>query len=361
MSHIALLLPDLEVGGAQRVMLLLAKEFAARDYEVDVVVLSALGPLCNSIPSGVRLVDLGARSYGLGLSGFTISSTLCLAAWIKRSDPDVLLSSINGANLVALLVRKLYRISTRVVIREAASVAAMVKGLRFHAMRWLYSKSDCVIALSSVMAKELVDTVGIPKEKIKCIPNPVDAEFILEQAKEKLEHPWVAGQQYKLIVSVGRLIPEKDLATLVKAFSLLPKNLDARLLIIGEGPERGNLEHLVKELEVSDGVQLIGFDANPWRWMKRSHLFVLSSCSEGCPNSLLEAITLGLPVVVTEYDYSVRELAGRYHFDVVSVGDEEMLAKKIEEQLLVVEHGQVSIYAEKEEIIGAYLDALEAC
>ena len=334
MNHIALLLPDLEVGGAQRVILLLAKEFSARGYRVDVVVLQASGPLRNSIPAGVELVNLGARTYGFGFIGFALSSIIHLAAWIRRVQPDVLLSSINGANLVALLVRKIYGIPTRLVIREAASISTTATGIRFIAMRWLYPESDYIVALNPIMKKELTQLLGVSELKIFCIPNPVDSEFIREKGNHPLSHHWINDNQYKVVISVGRLIPEKDFGTLIRAFALLPEKLNARLILVGEGPERKNIELLAENLGLTDRIHLIGFDENPWHWLTRSHLFVLSSSSEGYPNSLLEALVLGLPAVVTRYDDSVNYLSSRYDICVVDVGDEVMLARKIENQLL---------------------------
>ncbi len=360
MNHIALLLPDLEVGGAQRVMLMLAREFSERGFKVDIVSLSDFGPLQASIPPGVNLVNLGAKKYGFGLTGFLASSVFLLAKWVKKENPPVLLSSINGANLAVLLTRKISKISSRIVIREAASVVFSARGIRLHAMRWLYPGADCVIALHPVMVKEMTEIVGVPEEIVRCIPNPIDVKFISEQAKLPLEHSWanLEGQQ-KLIVSVGRLVPKKDYVTLIKAFALLPDSLDARLIIVGEGRERDKLERLMEKFKVADRVQLVGFDANPWRWVTRAHVFVLSSCSEGYPNSLLEAVALGVPAITTEYDASVRDLEGKYNLGVVKVGDEKELAKIIEEQLLAETLPRVDAAAEKDKLIDAYLNALE--
>lgn len=358
MSHIALLLPDLEVGGAQRVMILLAKEFVSRGFQVDLVVLNASGPLRNSVPQGVNLVNLGARNYGFGLLGLTFFSVIRLADWLKRFHPDVLLSSINGANIVALLVRRFYSISTRVVVREAASVATIAKGVRLRAMRWLYSGLDCAIVLNSVMAKELEELVGVPPKKISCISNPIDEKFILEQAKAPLNHMWIGGEEQNLVISVGRLIPEKDYPVLIRAFALLPDKLNARLIIVGEGKERDSLEGLVKRLKVQKSVQLIGFDANPWRWIAHARLFVLPSNSEGYPNSLMEALVLGVPAVVTEYDYSVQKLATRYGFEVIPVGHVTLLAQSIEEQLCAEVQQRHRLSDKVEDVVSDYLNAL---
>jgi len=332
MSRIALLLPDLEVGGAQRVMLLLAREFVEHGHSVDLILLSPSGPLLSDIPKGVTIVYLEARAFGLGQLGFMASSVVRLAAWIKRETPDVLLSTITGANLVALLARKVSAISVRIVIREAVTLKNTSSIFRLQAMRWLYPQADAVIALSLFMREELIAKIGISSDRIKCIANPVDVEFICKQAGTPVDHPWLNDNRLQVVISVGRLIPQKDYLTLLRAFSLLPQKSLSRLIIVGEGPERETLEELAEDLGISDQVDLVGFDINPWRWVVRADLFVLSSRWEGHPNALLEALVLGKPVVVTNYDasvYDVLKVIPEPQRSVVNVGDENALVDAI--------------------------------
>lgn len=358
MSHIALLLPELEAGGAQRVMLLLAREFAARGHRVDLVLLQAAGPLLNTIPEGVRLVDLAARSYGVGQIGLLLTAVWRLVSWLNREHPEVLLSTITGANLVALLARRRTHFSLRIVIREAVTLKNVGNSLRLWAMRWLYPQADAVVALSSVMASELVEQIGVAANRVHSIYNPVDAEFIWQQARMPLSHRWLNDASLKVVIAVGRLIPQKDYATLLRAFVLLPQALSARLIIVGEGAERTILEHLAAELKISDRIELVGFDENPWRWMARADLFVLSSRWEGHPNALLEAMVIELPVVATEYDVSVHSIATRYGFEVVPVGEARGLAREIKRLL---KRGIRQKYLPAEEIsekVAAYLDVI---
>ncbi len=358
MSHIALLLPELEAGGAQRVMLLLAREFIARGHRVDIVLLSSAGPLLNSVPEGASLVDLKARGYGFGGLGFALSSVLRLTTWIKQERPDVLLSTINGANLVALLAQKLSAMPLRVVVREAASVKSINSNFRLRAMCRLYPQADAIIALSSVMVEDLIRVVGVSESRIHCIANPVDVAYIQEQSQAPLAHPWLDDGRLRVVLSVGRLIPQKDYATLLRSFALLPKEINARLIIVGEGPERRKLELLAIELKISDIVQFVGFDANPWRWTARANLFVLSSCSEGYPNVLLETLAIAVPVVATEYDASVIDLSERYGFKVVPQGKARVLAQAIESQLSSDSLQRYSLADDMEHVVANYLGVL---
>lgn len=356
--RIALLLPELEAGGAQRVMLLLAREFAARGHRVDLVLLQATGPLLAEIPDNVRLVDLAARAHGLGQLGFTLSSIRRLGAWLKKERPEALLSTITGANLVAILARRAAGIPLRLAIREAVTLENHTGTVRRHAMRWLYPRADAVIALTAVMADQLIRDLAVPSGKIHCIPNPVDAERIRARGREPLAHPWLEDPNLKVVISAGRLIPQKDYATLLRAFALLPTAMPTRLIIVGEGPERPRLEALATELGIDTRIHLPGFDANPWRWMARADLFVLSSLWEGHPNALLEALTLGLPAISTEYDPSVRAMSEVGHPDLVAPADPKQLAERIQRALVKPTIRAERQHARDGKAIDAYLAAL---
>ncbi|VAW44887.1 Glycosyltransferase [hydrothermal vent metagenome] len=339
MSRIALLLPDLEMGGAQRVILMIAREFSKRGHRVELVLLSSTGPLLSDVSDSINVVDLSIRKFGLGQIGFLLYSVYRLARWLRENSPDVLMSTITGANLVALLARKNAHVSTRIVIREAVTLKNINSVLRLKAMRWLYPHADNIIALSSIIMAELVEKVGVSSSLVHCISNPVDADLVRKQALVQVDHPWLYDARLKVVISVGRLVLQKDYGTLLRAVALLPKEFSYRLIVIGDGPERESLEKLSIELKIDDVVQFVGFDANPWRWMARADLFVLSSRWEGHPNVLLEALVLGIPVVATEYDSSVNKIFSEipnYPSRVVEVGRPDILVKAI----LRMSHGE---------------------
>jgi glycosyltransferase involved in cell wall biosynthesis len=356
--HIALLLPELEAGGAQRVMLLLAREFAARGHRVDLVLLHASGALLADVPADVRVVDLAARPLGLGQFGFSLSSVRRLAAWLRRTRPDAMLSTITGANLVAVLARRLARIPMRLAIREAVTLDNVTSPLRRRAMRWLYPQADAAIALSPVMADQLVRQLGVPPHRVRCIPNPVDALCVRERGRAPLAHPWLNDIQLKVVISAGRLIPQKDYPTLLRAFALLPEPSSARLIIVGEGPERPRLEALAAELGIADRIHLPGFDANPWRWMARADLFVLSSRWEGHPNALLEALALGLPAVITEYDASAADLAAHFKLRSVPPVTPPALSRALFDMLSAQHSGDGAACGNARETVERYLAEL---
>lgn len=148
-------------------------------------------------------------------------------------------------------------------------------------------------------------------DRIIVIANPIDIEYVRSMSLVFCPHPWFIDRILPVVVTVGRLTKQKDHVTLIFAFKHLIKQMPARLLIIGEGSEKKALETLIDRLNLHNNIHLIGFDSNPWRWMGRADLFVLSSRWEGYPNVLLEAQALGVPIVSTEYDVSVYELLGK--------------------------------------------------
>jgi glycosyltransferase involved in cell wall biosynthesis len=332
-SHIALILPDLVAGGAQRVMLMLAREFVARGHRVDLVLLQAEGQLQSSVPQGVRLVDLRSRTRLLGSRGFAVRAIVRLANWLRKERPDAVLSSVTGTNIATVLAWKLVGARPRLVLREVSTLRNVRSRSRLWAMRLLYPRADAVVALSRAMAAELVQVIGVPEKHLFCIPNPVDREALIEQSKAAVDHPWLENKQAPVIISVGRLIEAKDYPTLLRALALIVRETPVKLLILGEGPERAHIAALVKELGLQDSVDLIGFDSNPWRWMVRADLYVLSSLWEGHPNTLLEALALGCRALVTSYDDSVREMGEHLKFAVVTPGDPVAMGQAIRELL----------------------------
>ncbi len=329
MSRIALYIPELECGGAQRVFLLLARQFLAHGHCVDLVLSQARGGLMGEIPAGVRLVDLGAMELGLGLVGLGLSSVLRLRAYLRMEKPDALLSTLTGANLVAVVARSWSGVPTRLVLREAVSLKNRPGCMWRWMMRRAYPKADAVVTLSFAMQREVEKLLGLSGRQVYCIPNPVDQEALRALSETPLEDPRFGSSEFPFILSVGRLTPQKDYETLIRAFAKMRGWAGMHLVILGEGPERRKLEILIRKVGMQKYIHMPGYETNPWRWMRRARVFVLSSRWEGHPNALVEAISLGLPVVTTEYDESAHSTVGEYGC-VVPVGQAEKMAKALE-------------------------------
>ena len=331
--RVAIFLPSLRGGGAERVMVNLARGFVERGLQVDLVLAKAEGPYLSQVPQSVRVVDLKSKRVLYSLPG--------LVRYLRRERPKALLYAMDHANVVALWAKKLARVPTRVVVSVHSTISIATKrakNMRGRMMplfiRKFYPWADAVVAVSKGVAEDLLKIAGLPKEKIRVIYNPVITPDLLTKAEEPVDHPWFRPGEPPVILGIGRLTEAKDFPTLIRAFALVRKERPARLMILGEGEERPKLEALVRELGLEKDVALPGFVDNPYKYMKRAAVFVLSSRWEGLPTVLIEALALGMPVVSTDCPSGPREIlnGGRWG-RLVAVGDVGSMAKAIEETL----------------------------
>lgn len=332
-DRITLFLPSLRGGGAERVMVDLARGFSKRSVNVDLVLAKAEGPYLSEVPAGVRVVDLRACRVLLALPA--------LVRYLRQERPMAMLTTLCHANIVAVWARCLAGVSTRVVVREANTESlssANAQSLRGRIMPFLtrrfYPWADAVVAVSKGVAEDLIQNIGLPAWKVQVIYNPVITPDLFAKAEEPLEHPWFAAGEPPVILGVGRLTKQKDFATLISAFSLLHKERAARLIILGEGEDRPKLETQVRGLRLEQDVELPGFVNNPFKYMKRAAVFVLSSRWEGLPNTLIQALSLGTPIVSTDCPSGPAEiLEGGKWGRLVPVGDVTALARAIVDTL----------------------------
>jgi glycosyltransferase involved in cell wall biosynthesis len=198
------------------------------------------------------------------------------------------------------------------------------------AASWTYPMAGSIIAVSKAAAEDMTRFFQLPPEKITILYNPVVTSDMLDKAELPSGHRWLDRADRPVVLSVGRLVSEKDHATLLKAFAIAKRDIPCRLIILGEGPERQNLVELAKSLEISSDFDLPGFVDNPFAWMSKASLFVSASRREGLPNSIIEAMACGLPVVSTDCPSGPREiLNGGRLGSLVKVGDVDSLAKSM--------------------------------
>lgn len=240
-EKVALFLPSLRGGGAERVMVNLARGFSEKGLEVDLVLAKAEGPYLSEVPAGVRVIDLHSSRVLASLPG--------LVRYLRRERPQAILSTLDHANIVALWARKLARVPNRLVVRvatnlsQSASNTSSARGrLMPRLIHKFYPWADAVVAISQGVADDLVKTARLSRERIQVIYNPVVTPEILEKAEEPLNHPWFAPGEPPVILSAGRLTKQKDYPTLIRAFALVRRERPARLMILGEGEERPKLE-----------------------------------------------------------------------------------------------------------------------
>ncbi|WP_022705488.1 glycosyltransferase [Pseudorhodobacter ferrugineus] len=331
MAHIALFLPSLRGGGAERVMVTLANGFAARGHRVDLVLARAEGPYLSEVADNVRIVDLD--------KGRVLASLLPLARYLRRERPDAMLSALNHANIIAILARKLSRTQTRLVVSEHSTPSQSLRGSGMNGLlrrliSLAYPWADKIVCVSKGMEKEMHSYLGLPKHKLETIYNPIDIDKVQSAMVEPVDHSWFTNRDAPVILAVGRLTKAKDYPTLLAAFAQLRMKRPANLIILGHGEEKDALSSLADRLGISANVDFAGFKSNPYAWMAKCDLYVMSSAWEGLPGVLLEAMACGAKIVSTDCRNGPTEIleGGRWG-RLVPVADASALAKAITEAL----------------------------
>ena len=324
--RVALFLPNLCSGGAERITVHLANGLVRQGYQVDMVLIQAEGAFLADLSSNVRVVNLNARRV--------LRAIPRLASYLRSKRPDVLISALDHVNIGAILAKRLSGTGIPTVVavhvthsRDAANKRGVKQRVLRAAIRWCYRRADAIVCVSRGVADDLVRVTGVRPEQVRVIYNPVITDRLQELAHEPVSHPWFAAGEPGVIMAVGSLTPPKDFATLIRAFALLHKSRRERLMILGEGPERNRLESLLRDLGLEESVTMPGFDRNPYSYLARAALFVLSSAWEALPTVLIEALAVGTPVVATDCQNGPREILrdGEYG-ELVPVGDAQALA-----------------------------------
>ena len=324
-QRIAIFLPALAGGGAERAMVNLAGGFVRRGVAVDMVLGVVEGPYLADLDPEVRVLGLGAVG--------AVAKTRALVRYLKRERPLAVISALDNINLAAI-ARRIAGVNTRVVINvqnnlsaDLASLRGFKGWMRRRMMRVCYPMADVLTCVSSGVADDLAATVRLAQGQAKVVYNPVQTERIEQLADEPVAHPWLNDANVPLLLAVGRLTKQKDYPTLVRAFAKLVASRQARLMILGEGEDRHSLQRLVDSLSLTQQVELHGFVKNPYAYMSRASVFVMSSAWEGLPTVMIEAMACGAAVVSTDCPSGPHEIldGGRYG-SLVPVGDADALA-----------------------------------
>jgi glycosyltransferase involved in cell wall biosynthesis len=328
-NRIALFLPSLEGGGAERVMVNLAEGFAAEGRQVDLVLVKAKGAYLSKVPEQVRIIDLKCSRV--------VTSLFRLAGYLRKEKPAVLLSAMDHANVIAILAKRFAGVSTRIAVSVHSTLSVEVekaKSWRGKIMPWFinktYPKAETVIAVSTGVAEDLSETTRLHLSTIKVIYNPVVTPELEKKKYQAPGHSWFKENHAPVLLAVGRLSEQKDFTNLIQAFAIIRQQRECRLLILGEGEQRKQLETLVDSLGLQNDVQMPGFVENPYAFMSKADVFVLSSAWEGLVTVMIEALACGTPVVSTDCPSGSSEIleAGKYG-RLVPVGDSQALAAAV--------------------------------
>lgn len=327
-KRIAIFVPTLTFGGAERVALNLASGFLQQGFLVDILVASDRGAFVDLIPSGARLVPLCKE-------GRMLRAFPRLVRYLRQESPWCVVPIMDHTNVVTIWARWLARRSTTVLATshclpsvEARFGSRIREKLVPGALRFFLRFADGIVAVSTGVANDLAQTAKVPRDRITVIYNPVLTPEFYRKLAEPVSDFYPRDQERPVIISVGRLAVSKDFAVLIRAFAEVRKTVSCRLLILGEGDQRAALERLIAELDLRGDVLLPGYVANPYAHIARAKLFVLSSAYEAFGNVLVESLAAGTPVVATDCPTGPREILQNGRFgELVQVGNTEALAK----------------------------------
>ena len=234
----------------------------------------------------------------------------------RQHDCAAVTSFITVPNIVATLAKTFFDRRLKVIINvhdmtgRILEESGLDRPARF-LLKWLvgklYPKADLIVAVTQGIKDDLVDRFRIPEARIVVINNPIDVGRVRARAGEMVDHRWFHDGEGPIVLAVGRLVKLKGYDLLIRAFARLPSEHKARLVILGEGPERPRLERLIEDHGLKERAALLGFQENPWKYMARADMLVLSSITEGLPNVIGEAMALDLPVLATDCSPGVRD------------------------------------------------------
>jgi glycosyltransferase involved in cell wall biosynthesis len=322
-------------GGAERVMVDILSYIDKSRIEPTLALLYPYdnAPYKEYLPEDVKVVVVERKSDSF------FSKIKQFADFIKtvhKEKPRVILSMLTHNNIMAISVGLIFRI--KVIACEHIILSEFIKTRGGEKILWfpvsmlvkaLYRFADRVIAVSNGIKSDLIEEFNIAAHKIQVIYNPVDINRITELSSMPPEHPFFKDH-IPIVIAIGRLVCQKGFDNLLRAFNLVIQEMDARLIVVGEGPEKEYLEKMVQDFGITDKVFLIGFQRNPYQFLSGADVFVLSSNFEGLPMVILEAMACGTPVIATDCRSGPGEILqnGKFGF-LVPVGDEWALSKRI--------------------------------
>lgn len=327
---IALYMHDFSGGGVERMNMALLRLFRREGAQIAFLMHSGEGDLRALVPDDAEVVVFGTRRTGFDL--------FPLARYVRERRPDILLGSLDHNNIMAALAKAIGHRQTRFIMVQHIPLSSEATG----ETNWTYRLMPLcyrlvaplaagIVAVSRGVADDLSATAGLPRNRITVIYNPVIGPEFDAMVAAPVEHPWLQDGAAPVFITAGRLVPLKDHATLLRAFALYRLRATGRLIVLGTGPLRGDLEALASALGIAADVSFPGFVQNPLPYIREAAAFILTSRYEGFGNAVVEALGCGTPVIATDCPYGPAEILDGGRFGrLVPVGDAEALAAAME-------------------------------
>lgn len=327
MTRVAILAATSGHSGVDRILGNLVRQFDAWGLEVDLLRVRGHGPQIDLRGlDHTRVLDLGTAHVATALPALT--------RYLRRQPPGALLCDKDKVNRTAILARSLSGARTRLVVRLGTAVSVnlaergvLERHLQRASMRYLYPHADRVLVPAEGVRADLCQFAQLDPRHVSVVRSPILTPALDALASAPCPHPWLAPGELPVILAVGELSYRKDFATLVRAFARVRHARPCRLIILGRGRRGASLHALAAELGVAADLTLPGFQTNPYTWLRRARLFVLSSLWEGLPVALVEALALGVPVVATDCPGGPAEVVTTADCGtLVPVGDDQAMA-----------------------------------
>lgn len=281
-------------GGAERMTVTIAKMLDLEQYEVKfVIVHPTLGTIIDFIPKIYEIIHIPIHNIWC-------ATTIRMMTVIMEEKPDIVFCSLLYLNARLIVAAKLCGV--KVIVRNNIDISRTTSKQSKFLVRATYKWADKIVAQQEEMRDEIIRIIGVPTNKVITLHNPIDIESI--QLKVNAPSPYIDADNQLKYVCVGRFSQEKGQDILVKAFATVhKKNNNAHLYFIGKYDWNNKFDReirkYVEDNDLSDCIHFVGFDNNPYRWIKNADVYVMPSRLEGLPNSLIEAMLLGKPVVAT--------------------------------------------------------------
>ncbi len=305
----------------------LAKLFQKKGYEIDFIFGYVPDDMNMPILKNMNVINFNKpRVYKLFRKIFK---------YLVKNKPDVIISAEDHLNAVVLLCARVsgskakISVSSRVTPFDTYSNKIFTKRwfLKYF-MQFVESRANALVCVSKDMVKQY-KTI-FKNSRHQCIYNVVYDNSSQSRMSENVDESWLVNKEIPVIISAGRLAPEKGLLDLILAIKELSKSREVRLLMLGEGPMRKEIEALIKKENLNEVIKLIGFQENPLKFYSKSDVFILSSYVEGLPNVLIEAMMCGCTPVSTNCPTGPEEVLQKEKFGyLVPVHDPIEMAKGI--------------------------------
>jgi glycosyltransferase involved in cell wall biosynthesis len=326
---VVFLLPSLSVGGMEQEVVQIVKYLDKERFEGQIWLFSKVGKFLKNVPPSIKVYGLKRKNK---LSFFKV--VFNIANLISVEKPDLIIQFTSAHSGIFLYLGKLISGNRTRIAVFIRNVPSYYLNFRKNWLRFLYRLIIKVVyphldylLVNSIKARDDLKSNFKLNKPITFFPSTIDYSKIQKLSRDSISEPLTFEKP--TVLAISRLVKQKRLKLLLKSFSILRSSIDCQLIIISNGQLRFELENFADKLGVENNVKFLGYKNNPWKFMRRADIFVLTSLYEGLPHVLLESMACGLPIVVTQYPGVEKLLINNKDSVIVKQFGPENLARKM--------------------------------